>query len=412
MAGSILLTSKSRKEDGIMEITASKRLQSIGSYAFAEVDKEVEKLKSMGIIPIDFGVGDPTVPTPEVVRKATQKGITLRKSSGYPSYIGAPEFRQAVARWIQKRFGVSMDPNTEISSTIGSKEGVFNFHEGIVDPGDYVIIPTPGYPPYTRGTLFAEGIPYYVPLLAENKFLIDLKSIPEEVCKKAKVLWINYPNSPSGAVAPLSYLEEVVEFGKKHNIIIASDEAYSEIYFNELPHSILEVAKEGIIVFNSLSKRSAMTCYRIGWIAGDKRIVDIFKKVKTNIDSGTPTFIQDGAVAALHDEAHVDKMRAEYRIKRDLLVKAFNDISLTNCTPEATIYLWQKVPHGMTSVDFAKKLLSPDIAIVATPGVWISDKTEKGLNPGEGYVRFALVPGMKNTREAARRIKNLLPKLL
>lgn len=395
-----------------MEITASKRLQSIGAYAFAEVDKEVEKLKSSGIIPIDFGVGDPTVPTPEIVRKATQKGITLRKSSGYPSYIGASEFRQTIAQWTQRRFGVQMDPTTEISSTIGSKEAVFNFPEGIVNPGDYVIIPTPGYPPYTRGTLFAEGIPYYVPLLVENKFLIDLNSIPEDICKRAKILWINYPNSPSGAVAPLSYLKEVVEFGKKYNIIIASDEAYSEIYFGEPPHSILEVTKEGVIVFNSFSKRSAMTCYRVGWVTGDKRIIDIFKKVKTNIDSGTATFIQDGAVAALSDETHVEKMRAEYRIKRDLLVNAFKAINSPDCTPEATIYLWQKVPQGMTSVDFAKKLLTPDIAIVTTPGAWISDKTEKGLNPGEGYVRFALVPSIKNTREAARRIRKLLPKVL
>ncbi len=395
-----------------MEITPSKRLQSIGAYAFAEVDKEVEKLKSLGIIPIDFGVGDPTVPTPEIVRKATQKGITLRKSSGYPSYTGAPEFRKALAEWTHKRFGVQLDPATEISSTIGSKEGVFNFHEGIVNPGDYVIIPTPGYPPYTRGTLFAEGIPYYVPVLAENKFLIDVKSIPEEVCKKAKLMWINYPNSPSGAVAPLSYLKELVEFGKKYNIIIASDEAYSEIYYQEPPHSILEVTKEGVIVFNSFSKRSAMTCYRIGWVAGDRQIVDIFKKVKTNIDSGTATFIQDGAIAALSDETHVEKMRAEYKIKRDLLVDAFKHIKLTDCTPEATIYLWQKVPQGMSSVDFAKKLLSPEIAIVTTPGAWISDKTQNGLNPGEGYVRFALVPSIKDTKEAAKRIKKLLPKIL
>ncbi len=395
-----------------MEITASKRLQSIGAYAFAEVDKEVERLKSMNITPIDFGVGDPTVPTPEIVRKATQKGITLRKSSGYPSYIGAPEFRQAVAQWLQKRFGVQTDPATEISSTIGSKEAVFHFPEGIVNPGDYVIIPTPGYPPYTRGTLFAEGIPYYVPLLAENKFLIDLKSIPEEVCKKTKIMWINYPNSPTGAIAPLSYLKEVVAFGKKYNIIIASDEAYSEIFFNEPPRSILEVTKEEVVVFNSFSKRSAMTCYRVGWVAGDKRIIDIFKKVKTNIDSGTATFIQDGAIAALSDETHVEKMRAEYRIKRDLLVDAFKRIKLPDCTPEAAIYLWQKVPQGMGSVAFAKKLLSPDIAIVTTPGAWISDKTESGLNPGEGYVRVALVPSIKDTREAAKRIKRLLPKIL
>ncbi|MDN3514913.1 MAG: aminotransferase class I/II-fold pyridoxal phosphate-dependent enzyme [Candidatus Brocadia sp.] len=395
-----------------MEITASKRLQSIGAYAFAEVDKEVGNLKSMGITPIDFGVGDPTAPTPEIVRKATQRGITLRKSSGYPSYIGSPEFRQAIAQWIQKRFGVGMDPATEISSTIGSKEAVFNFAEGIVNPGDYVIIPTPGYPPYTRGTLFAEGIPYYVPLLAENKFLINLASIPEEVSKKAKIMWINYPNSPTGAVAPLSYLKEIVEFGKKYNIIIASDEAYSEIYFNEPPHSILEITKEGVIVFNSFSKRSAMTCYRAGWVAGDKQIIDIFKKVKTNIDSGTATFIQDGAIAALSDETHVEKMRAEYRVKRDLLVNAFKDIKFPDCTPEATIYLWQKVPEGMTSVDFARKLLLPEIALVTTPGAWISDKTEAGLNPGEGYVRFALVPSIKDTREAARRIKRILPKML
>lgn len=395
-----------------MEITASKRLQSIGAYAFAEVDKEVGKLKALGIAPIDFGVGDPTVPTPELVRKATQKGVAIRKSSGYPSYTGALEFRQAIAQWMQKRFGVSMDPATEISSTIGSKEAVFNFPEGVVNPGDIVIIPTPGYPPYTRGTLFAEGVPYYVPLLPENKFLIDLKSIPDEICKKAKILWINYPNSPSGAVAPLSYLKEVVEFGQRNNIIIASDEAYSEIYFKEPPHSILEITKEGVIVFNSFSKRSAMTCYRVGWVAGDKRIVDIFKKVKTNVDSGTATFIQDGAVAALSDETHVEKMREEYRVKRDVLVDAFQKIRLPDCTPEATIYLWQKVPTGMTSVDFAKKLLSPEIAIVTTPGAWISDKTADGLNPGEGYVRFALVPSIKNTKEAAKRIKKILPKAL
>ncbi|MCF6154730.1 MAG: aminotransferase class I/II-fold pyridoxal phosphate-dependent enzyme [Candidatus Brocadia sp.] len=395
-----------------MEITASKRLQSIGAYAFAEVDKEVEKLKVLGITPIDFGVGDPTVPTPDIVRKATQKGITLRRSSGYPSYIGTPEFRQSIAQWIQKRFGIQLDPATEISSTIGSKEAVFNFPEGIVNPGDYVIIPSPGYPPYTRGTLFAEGIPYYVPLLAENKFLMDPIPIPEEVRKKTKIMWINYPNSPTGAVAPLSYLKEIVEFCKKYNIIVASDEAYSEIYFQEPPHSILEITKEGVIVFNSFSKRSAMTCYRVGWVVGDKQIIDIFKKVKTNIDSGTATFIQDGAIAALSDETHVEKMRTEYRIKRDLLVDAFKYINLTDCTPEATIYLWQKVPAGMTSVDFARKLLSPDIAIVTTPGAWISDKTETGLNPGEGYVRFALVPSIKDTKEAARRIKKILPKVL
>lgn len=390
-----------------MEIVPSERVASIGAYAFAEVDKEVQKLKDKGIEPIDFGVGDPTTPTPEIIREATKLGIEKRKSSGYPSYTGSPEFRKAASKWMNRRFGISLDPATEISSTIGSKEAVFNFAEGFVNPGDYVIIPTPGYPPYARGTLFAEGTPFFIPLLPENNFLPDLKSIPDDVCKKAKLMWINYPNSPSGVNAPIDFLKEVAAFGEKNNIIIVSDEAYIDIYYGEPPHSMLEVSTDGVVAIHSMSKRSAMTCYRIGWIAGDSRVVDIFKKVKTNIDSGTPTFIQDGAIAGLNDETHVQIMRDEYKIKRDILVKALTSIGLPDCTPDATIYIWQKVPVGMTSVDFAVKLLDPNIAIVATPGEWISDKSYDGHNPGERFVRFALVPGIEQTEEAARRINRL-----
>lgn len=390
-----------------MEIVPSERVASIGAYAFAEVDKEVQKLKDKGIEPIDFGVGDPTTPTPEIIREATKLGIEKRKSSGYPSYTGSPEFRKAASKWMNRRFGISLDPATEISSTIGSKEAVFNFAEGFVNPGDYVIIPTPGYPPYARGTLFAEGTPFFIPLLPENNFLPDLKSIPEDVCKKAKLMWINYPNSPSGVNAPMDFLKEVAAFGEKNNIIIVSDEAYIDIYYGEPPHSMLEVSTDGVVAIHSMSKRSAMTCYRIGWIAGDSRVVDIFKKVKTNIDSGTPTFIQDGAIAGLNDETHVQIMRNEYKIKRDILVKALTSIGLPDCTPDATIYIWQKVPDGMTSVNFAVKLLDPNIAIVATPGEWISDKSCDGHNPGERFVRFALVPGIEQTEEAARRISSM-----
>jgi len=391
-----------------VNIAASKRVQSIGAYAFAEVDREVAKLKAQGIKPIDFGVGDPTTPTPEIVRKATKKGVDARKSSGYPSYVGAPEYRQAVADWTKQRFGVALDPATEICSTLGSKEAVFNFHEGFVNPGDAVIIPTPGYPPYSRGTLFAEGQVYYVPILPESKFLPDLAKIPVEIRRKAKILWINYPNSPSGATAPLSFLKDVVKFGQDNDIIIASDEAYSEMYFGEPPHSALEASKEGVVAIHSLSKRSAMTCYRVGWVAGDKRIVDIFKKVKTNIDSGTATFIQDGAIAALADETHVAAMREEYRQKRDILVEALTSIGLPDCTPEATIYMWQRVPKGMTSVEFSTRLLAPDVAIVTTPGSWLSEfLVAGGLNPGEGFVRFALVPSIADTKLAAKKLKNL-----
>ncbi len=391
-----------------MDIVASKRVQSIGNYAFAEVDNQVKILKSKGIEPIDFGVGDPTVPTPEIVRKATQAGVDKRKSAGYPSYIGSQEYRAAISAWMLRRFGVTVDADNEIASTVGSKEAVFNIAEGFINPGDYAIMPTPGYPPAQRGTLFAEGVPYFYPLLPENNFLPDLKSIPEHIAEKAKLMWINYPNNPCGVSAPPAFLKEVVEYGLKHNIIIISDEAYIDLYYGDEPaHSILEVTKENVAAIFSMSKRSAMTCYRAGWVAGDKRVLDIFKKVKTNIDSGTATFIQDGAIAALNDEAHVDAFRNEYRTKRDIMVDALKAAGLPDCKPDSTIYIWQKGPEGMTSVELATRLLSPEIAIVTTPGTWISDTTEDGLNPGEGYVRFALVPTIEQTKEAAEKIRNL-----
>ena len=391
-----------------MLIQPSRRVQSMGAYAFAEVDLLVQDLKSKGIQPIDFGVGDPTTPTPELVRRACCEGADKHKSSGYPSYQGSIEFRRAAADWLKRRFGVDLNPETEISSTIGSKEAVFNFAEGFVDPGDCVIVPTPGYPPYSRGALFAEGESYFVPLLQENSFLPDLDSIPAQVREKAKIMWLNYPNSPTGVAAPLSFLEKAVDFGRENGIIIASDEAYSELYFTEEPpHSSLEVSNEGVVAFFSLSKRSAMTGYRVGWVAGDSRIIEVFRKVKTNIDSGTPSFVQEAAIAALADEKHVKEMRADYRRKRDILVSALVSAGLEDCTPETTIYLWQKCPQAYSSLDFAKLLLQPENAIVTTPGAWISDVTEGGMNPGEGYVRFALVPSIGETEKAAERIRKL-----
>ncbi len=390
-----------------MKIVPSNRIQAIGTYAFAEVDQQVQKLQRQGIEPIDFGVGDPTVPTPGFIRNATKAGIEARKSAGYPSYIGTRAYRSAIGNWLKERFRVELDTETEITSTIGTKEAVFHFAEGFVNPGDYVIVPTSGYPPFKTGTLFAEGIPYFVPLLAENNFLPDLTAIPEDVCEKAKIFWINYPNNPTGAVACKAFLEEVVEFGRQHNIIIASDEAYIDLYFNRPPHSILEISTEGVVAFHSLSKRSAMTCYRIGWVAGDARIIEVLRKVKTHIDSGVSTFIQDGAIAALSDESHVQAMRDEYRQKRDILVAALVDAGLPNCSPEATLFIWQRVPEGMSSIEFTTRLLASDIAIVTTPGTWISDVTIEGLNPGEGYVRFALVPSLEQTKEAAQKIRHV-----
>lgn len=386
-----------------MIIKASDRVSRIGSYAFAEVDKEVSRLKRQGIKVIDFGVGDPRSPTPDVARRACQEAIDRSKSSGYPGYTGTEEFRQTIADWMKKRFSVSLDYEEEITATIGAKEAIFNFHEGFVNPGDFVLMPNPGYPPYERGALFAEGKPYFLNLLKQNDFLINLDKIGKEVVKKARVLWINYPNNPTTVMADKDFYQRIIDFCHKNDIIIASDECYSEIYYHEKPISILELDREGIVVFQSLSKRSAMTGYRVGFLAGDKRIIDIFRKVKTNIDSGTPTFIQDAAVAALRDEEHVEIMRNEYKIKRDIMGEAFKQIGLEDCTAKATIYIWQKVPQGLSCLEFSRRLIK-EKAIVTTPGSALSREVD-GINPGDEYVRFALVPSLEECREAARRIK-------
>jgi LL-diaminopimelate aminotransferase len=389
-----------------MEIIVSDRVNAIGSYAFADVDNIVAELKKEGIKPIDFGVGDPTLPTPKIIRDACKKGIEKRKSSGYPSYIGEPQFREKVVWWSKKRFGIDLDPETEIMSTIGAKEGIFNFPETIINPGDYALAPNPGYPAWSRGTHFAEGKTYFLNLLPAHDFLPDLDSIPRDILQKAKLLWINYPNNPTTAFPTRSFYEEVLAFGERHNIIIASDESYTENYYDDPPISILQLKKEGVVVFQSLSKRSNMTCYRVGWICGDHRIIDAYKKVKPNIDSGTATFIQDAAIAALNDDQHVKELREDYRQKRDIIVDAFTSIGLASCKPKGTIYIWQKVPEGYTSLMIAKKLLQKEVAVVTTPGNWLSQEFQ-GVNPGEGYIRLALVPSLEEVKEAAERIKKL-----
>ncbi len=387
-----------------MKIFSSDRVNAIGSYAFAEVDKMVEHLIKKGIKPLDFGVGDPQAPTPDLIREACKKAIDNRKTSGYPTYTGSQEYREAISKWMKKRFNQYLNPDTEITSSLGGKEAVFNFHFGFVNPGDIVFVPNPGYPPGERGTIFAGGKPILLPLKEENDFLVDLDAIKKEHVKKAKILWINYPNNPTGAVATEEFFKEVIDFGHDNNIIIASDEVYSELYYKEKPKSILEYDREGIVVIQSLSKRSCMTTYRVGWLAGDENVISIVKKVKTNIDSGTCWFIQDAAIAALSDEEHVKVMQEEYKQKMDIMIYALNEVGLETRYPKATFYIWQKTPDNMSSLDFAKKLLQDKLAIVTTPGAWISKEVD-GENPGEGFVRFALVSSIEQTKEAAERLK-------
>ena len=391
-----------------MDIRPAKRIATLPIYAFKLIIDKVNELKNQGGDPIDFGVGDPTVPTPEFIRTACKKAVDERADSGYPSYIGTEEFRIEIAKWTKNRFGVEVDPQTEVSTTIGSKEGICNFPLAVVNPGDTVIIPSPGYPPYSRGTRFVDGKAWFYPLEEGNNFLPDLEAIPDEVAESAKILWINYPHAPSGVCPGIDFYERVLKWTREREIILASDEAYSEYYYGEKPPpTALQTGKEGVVVFNSLSKRSAMTTYRVGFIMGDPRIVEIFRKMKTNVDSGTPTFLQDAARVALQDETHVVQMREEYRKKRDIVVKAFTDIGLPDCSPEGTIYIWQKVPSGMTSMEFADRLIAPDVAVVVTPGSLIAEETADGHNPGEGYVRLALTPPMEKIKLAAKRIANI-----
>lgn len=397
-----------------MNIQSSKRLQSLSPYAFKEINDKVEVLKKLtaegkAVAPIDFGVGDPSEPTPDFVIESMNAAARKHARSGYPSYIGSAEFRQAAAEYMKRRFGVELDPEREISSNMGSKEAIFNFPEGFIEPGDVVICPSPGYPPVKTGTIFAEGKPFFVPLLAENNFMVDYEAIPVDVVNRAKILWINYPNSPTGAVATREYYAGLIKWAHEHNIIIAADEGcYIDIYMGEeKPMSILEVAREGIVAFYSLSKRNNMTGYRVGFVAGDEKVVGIFKRLKTNIDSGTPSVIQEAGIVALKDDKHVAEMRKLYDEKAEILIGGLKAIGLEARKPEGTFYIWQKVPVGMTDVEFAKKLLDPEVGIVVTPGSLISDECEyKGrkINPGAGYVRFALMPTVAEVREAVERL--------
>jgi len=395
-----------------MEIKISKKLENLKPYAFAEIESRASALRENGVKVIDFGVGDPTEPTPEFVINELKNAGEKHAKTGYPSYNGGKEFRVAAASYMKRNFNIELNPDTEISSNIGSKESIFNFPNGFINKDDIVIIPSPGYPPMKTGTIFADGIPYFVPLLEKNNWLLDYNLIPQEIVKKAKIIWINYPNSPTGAIATHEYYEGLIAWAKQNNIIIAADEGcYIDIFFKEKPISILNVAREGIITFYSLSKRNNMTGYRVGFVAGDENVIKIFKNLKTNIDSGTPNIIQEVAITALNNDTHVAEMRALYSQKADVLIQALSKIGLDVKKPSATFYVWLKCPRNISDVEFAQKLLDPNIGIVVTPGSLISDECEvitnntpQKINPGKGYVRFALVPSIEEIKEATERL--------
>ncbi len=386
-----------------MQIEKAKRIELIPPYLFAEIDKKKEEMKRKGMDIIDLGIGDPDLPTPRPIIERMKAALENPRHYRYPSYEGMIEFRTAVAEWYGRRFNVKLDPEKEVLSLIGSKEGIAHIPLAFVNPGDYVLVPTPGYPVYRVSTLFAGGTPYFLPLRKENGFLPRLAEIPREVAEKSKILFINYPNNPTSAVAEKSFFEEVVTFAQTYQIIVCHDAAYSEVAFDGFrPLSFLEAesAKEVGIEFHSLSKTYNMTGWRIGFAVGHPEILSGLGRIKTNIDSGLFQAIQEAGIEALnHLESPLPEIIDIYQKRRDLMVKGLREIGLEVEWPKATFYLWIRVPKGYTSAQLTA-LLIEKAGIVATPGNGFGDA-------GEGYIRMALCIDEKRLIEAIERLKRI-----
>lgn len=384
-----------------MDIRLAKRVADLPPYLFAAIDKAKQEARGRGLDIIDLGIGDPDMPTfPNIVKKL-QEACADPAYHRYPSYQGLGVFRDSVARWYDSRFGVKLDPATEVVSLIGSKEGIAHISLAFTDPGDVNLVPDPGYPVYNIGTLFAGGRSYFMPLKAENGFLPDLEAIPDDVADNAKLLFLNYPNNPTAAVADLAFFDRVVAFAKKHNIIVCHDNAYSEVYFGkEPPLSFLQAkgAKEVGIEFHSLSKTYNMTGWRVGFAVGNPAVIAGLGKIKTNVDSGLFEAIQIAGIEALEgDQTAQAELRDLYKRRRDVLVKGLKEAGFNVTAPQASLYVWFPVPKGITSASFATALLEKT-GIVATPG--------NGFGAaGEGYVRMTLCLPEERLLEAVQRIK-------
>ena len=386
-----------------MQIERARRIAQLPPYLFAEIDKKKTEMRKRGMDLIDLGIGDPDLPTPPPIIERLKKASEDSRNHRYPSYEGMLEFRTAVAEWYQRRFGVNLDPATEVLSLIGSKEGIAHIPLAFVDPGDVVLVPSPGYPVFSVATLFAGGIPHVLPLRKEDGFLPNLAEIPKSLAKKAKLLFINYPNNPTAAVAERPFYKAVIDFAQRYQIIVCHDAAYSEIAFEGYqPLSFLEIegAKEVGIEFHSLSKTFNMTGWRIGFAVGHAEIVSALGKVKTNIDSGVFQAIQEAGVEALrHFDTPVPETIQVYQRRRDVMVTGLREIGLEVDLPKATFYLWIQVPEKYTSSLFATLLLE-QAGIVVTPGNGFGEE-------GEGYVRMALTVDEPRLREAIERLKRI-----
>jgi LL-diaminopimelate aminotransferase len=362
------------------------RIKQLKPYLFVGISRTIAAKRAQGIDVISFGIGDPDIPTPAHVVDALKAAADRPANHRYPESEGLPEFRKAVTDWYKRRFGVTLDPATQAINLIGAKEGIGHAALCFIDPGDVALVPDPAYPVYGVGTMFAGGDVYSLPLEEENGFLPDLDSIPAQIARKARVLWINYPNNPTGAAAPLSFFEKVVDFAKANDVLVLHDACYTEVTYDGYRAASFLQVKGAIDVgmeFHSLSKTFNMTGWRMGCAAGNAEMVNALMRVKSNLDSGAPQAIQEMAIEALNtSESWIAQNNAIYRRRRDLVVEALRGLGLSPNEPKAGLYIWVRVPEGYTSATFAQLLLD-ERDIVVTPGSGYGEH-------GEGYVRLSL----------------------
>jgi len=364
----------------------SRRVEYLPPYLFVEITKKIAEKKAKGEEVISFAIGDPDIPTPPHIVDRLCQAAKDPANHRYPETAGLPELRQAIAGWYKKRFGVSLDAEKEILPLIGSKEGIAHIAFCLIDHGDFALVPDPSYPVYPVSVMLAGGRPFYMPLLEQNNFLPNLDAIPAYAARRAKLLWINYPNNPTSAVADLDFFNRVVKFAQQYNIAVCHDGPYSEVAFDGYqPVSFMQAdgAKEIGVEFHSFSKTYNMTGWRIGMVVGNAQMIDALTRLKSNLDSGIPQAIQYAAIEALTGAQDcVREHNTIYQRRRDLVIETLNSIGLEAKPPKASLYIWAKVPEGYKSVDLATELLE-EVGVVVTPGL------SYGRN-GEGYVRLSL----------------------
>jgi LL-diaminopimelate aminotransferase len=399
-------------ENGQMKM--SRRVEHLPPYLFVEISKKIAEKKAKGEDVVSFAIGDPDIPTPPHIIERLCQAAKDPANHRYPETEGLPKLRQTIAEWYQKRFGVTLDPDTEVLPLIGSKEGIAHIAFCLIDYRDIALVPDPAYPVYAVSTMLAGGSPHYIPLTEENDFLPNFDAIPAYALKGAKLLWINYPNNPTGAVADLDFFNKAAELARQHDFVVCHDGPYSEVAFDGYqPVSFMQAdgAKEVGVEFHSLSKTYNMTGWRIGMVVGNAEVIDALKRIKSNIDSGIPQAIQYAAIEALTGpQACIPEHNAIYQKRRDLIIEVLNNIGLEARPPKATLFIWAKTPPDFNSVDFATDLLEK-VGVVVTPGVGYGKQ-------GEGYIRVSLtVPDaavvkglsrMSAWRDPKRRLKAYL----